>query len=86
MARFLFHVIQLMYCIFGASYARSEDNVLVPRALLKQMVDSCERASKAAGFAVQIAQSARNGFEEERARLAEIAADLARLANRGTIV
>ena len=69
-----------------AAIVGHEDMVLVPRSLLKRMVDGVERASKAAGFAVTIASSARNGFEEERARLAEVAGELRELANRGSVV
>ena len=70
----------------SAAMVEGEDMVMVPRSLLKRMVDGVERASKAAGFAVTIASSARNGFEEERVRLSDVASELREIANRGRIV
>ena len=70
----------------SSALAEGDDMVMVPRSLLKRMVDGVERASKAAGFAVTIASSARNGFEEERVRLADVASELREIANRGRIV
>lgn len=50
-----------------------EGNVAVPKVMLRRMLDHVERAASAAQHAVKISQAARNAFEEEHARLNEVA-------------
>ena len=64
----------------------ASDAVVIPRTVLRSMMDSVERAHRAAQHAVQISQQARNAFEEEANRLSQVAQCLAGYANRGTVL
>ena len=64
----------------------AEDMVAFPRSVLKTMLDCVDRCTKAANYAVQISQQARNAFEEERDRLQNVTNELRELCNRGSVL
>ena len=71
----------------GIAVALADNSMItIPRSTMAMIVDGVERASKAALGAVQISNQARNAFEEEHKRLAEMATELRELCNRGRIV
>ena len=57
-------------------------NVVVPRALLRTMLDCLDRAGRASAHAAQISSRAQSAFDEESKRLTDATSDTRRLLDR----
>ena len=64
--------------------AEDAEYVTIRKSTLKVIQDSCERVSQAALHAVRISQSARNAFEEEHQRIAEVTKVIQEIINSKT--
>ena len=69
-----------LHLVVGGGGAAVSGDVVVPKIVLKHMLDGVERAAAAASHAVKISCQARDAFEEEHRRIVETAGELRRLS------